>query len=221
MSTIKILHVDGDTLMRNMLKFHFNTQMQSVNQEEKDASRDELRIVTSVANAKQALEACESNEFDLILTDIKLSEMSGYELAKQLLLKKPEQRIIILSAYADLNNINRSFKIGVVGYLSKKNSVERLEEVIHAVLSGATHFEEGALLKIHKGSTKLDSGALLTTVELQLLKLVYLDRTRGEIARQLNYAERTIDAFIVKLKKKLGVRSKIGLAVYAEHHQLF
>lgn len=221
MSTIKILHVEGDPLIRNLFSSQFNASERALHTVEGDDSHDDLQIVKSVGTGEDAVKACKENEFDLVLMEIDLPGITGYETAQQLLILNPDLHIIFFSSYTSLDNINAGIKIGVNGYLSKENSIDTLKHAIRIVLSGTPYFKGNAQMKILQENLKKGNGSLLSELELKLLQLVYQDNTRKEIAGKLNYSMRSIDLFIIALKEKLGLKSTIDLVLYAERNRLF
>ena len=214
MEVRKILHIDGDALLRDTLK----AMLKGDGANEQGSG---LQIAQSVSSGKEAIALFEKEDFDLVLMDIDLPDENGYEVAKKILQVSPEQRVVILSMHCSLNNVHKSLEVGLDGHVSKKNSLKKLVDTLNAALAGMPVFEGKVLAQIANENKKKGRGRLLTEMERQLLRLLYLDKSRYEIARYMKLSERTIDIYIVAIKRKLDVKSKRALAVYAERYKLF
>jgi DNA-binding NtrC family response regulator len=91
--------------------------------------------VETAGNGKQALDRITSvDRFDLIITDMKMPEMDGLELLRQVQKLSKDLPVIVLTAYATLKNGLIAIKDGVYDYLSKPFSVEILMNVVHEAL---------------------------------------------------------------------------------------
>lgn len=214
METKRIMHVDRDPMARYAL-------MMIIDELKMNEKRDEFAIAQSLSKGEEAIQIVERDEIDLVILDLELPDMNGYQLARQLRKVKPELKIMFLSMHAALDNVHRAIETGALGFVSKRDNRAQLIDAIRAVLSERLAFEPQAMMTILQENKKKYSSKLLSNLELKLLKLVYMDKSRKEISTSLKYSIRTIDLYIEQLIKKLGVKSKVGLALYAERHKLF
>lgn len=91
------------------------------------------RLVTA-DSADSALEAMEQDDFDLVITDICMQKMSGIELAKKIREKKPDTKIIILSAHEDFSYAREAIEVGVMKYMLKPVTPDELENAVREAM---------------------------------------------------------------------------------------
>lgn len=87
----------------------------------------------------EALQKCLSEHWDLVILDITLPVLSGFEILRQIKLHKRDLRIIMLSLHSRSEYVARAFELGALGYLGKEAAVDELEPAIRAVLTGGTY----------------------------------------------------------------------------------
>lgn len=143
----------------------------------------------------------ENNQPDILLMDINLKNLTsedGLELAKQLLCRYPEQKIVILSGY-DLPMYRREAeKIGAKGFINKNTEPEKLVSFLSKISQGAVIF-----------SSETPFLEELTECEKQILRLIADGMKRKEIAAELYISERTLSNHLQHVFEKLGVASAI------------
>jgi DNA-binding NtrC family response regulator len=128
----KILFVDDEKSILELLKKVFIKKGYSVK--------------TSISAAK-AFELIDENDFDLILTDIRLPQKSGMDILKYVMKKKPEIPVIMMTAYGTIKQAVEAFKIGAVDYVVKPFDIEELKIVVAHGLEKRKLKEENILLK--------------------------------------------------------------------------
>ena len=143
----------------------------------------------------------ETNRPDVLLMDINLKNITsedGLELAKQLLSRHPEQKIVILSGY-DLPVYRREAeKIGAKGFISKNTEPEKLVSFLSKIVQGAVIFD--------RETPFIEE---LTDSEKQILRLTADGMKRKEIAAALYISERTLSNHLQHIFEKLGVNSSV------------
>jgi CheY-like chemotaxis protein len=81
--------------------------------------------VHSSPNGEQALEAIESTAFDLVISDIEMAEVNGYELLRQTRRRHPKIGIILMTGYTDMHPLSEALRAGADGYISKPFSLRK------------------------------------------------------------------------------------------------
>jgi two-component system invasion response regulator UvrY len=162
---------------------------------------------------------------DIVLLDVNMPEMNGYETALWLKQHHPTTLILALSMYDTEEAIIRMLKSGARGYLLKDAEPAELKAALHNLATKGFYYSDlvsGTLVSsIHKGEqgSKAQAGIeLLNDREVQFLKLACTELTYKEIADQMCLAARTIDGYREALFEKLEVKSRVGLVVYAIKH---
>ena len=105
---MKILIVDDEPIMRNGLKVTIDWQAYG------------FEVLDAVANGKKALQACEEKGVpDILITDIRMPVMDGLELTREMLLRYPLVKIVIISAYDDFKYAQQAIGLGASEYILK------------------------------------------------------------------------------------------------------
>jgi len=159
---------------------------------------------------------------DLVLLDINMPEMDGYETALWLKRNHPDIKILALSMYDTDNSIIRMLKNGVKGYVLKDIEPAELKVALESVIYKGFYYSEMVTGKlIHTINTldepeqKVSHLLRLNDRELEFLKLACTESTYKEIAEQMFLSPRTIDGYRDALFEKLNVRTRVGLVLYA------
>ena len=93
------------------------------------------RVMSTFQNGKEAVLYLQSNEIDIVFTDINMPEMDGLKLCKRLKRDNVKAKIIILSMYEDPNIIKEAFDCGASAYLSKNTDKEEIIKAIEKSLN--------------------------------------------------------------------------------------
>jgi len=176
------------------------------------------------SNAYESLEEIESKIFDIIILDINLPDINGFEVLKNIRSKNNNIPVIITSAYNDKNVKLRAFKYGANDYMTKPIDLEELEARIWVHLRKENNingvdnrsvkhqekiFEVQENLVFFKGE-KLD----LTALESEILH--YFIKNKNSVIKRHELAEilstygtqRSLDNHIKNIRKKLGESAK-------------
>jgi DNA-binding response OmpR family regulator len=87
-------------------------------------------LVRTAPSAERALQILESATFDLIITDLKMTGMSGIDLARQVLQKTPDLPVVILTGFGDMDSVINALRLGVADYLKKPFSIDEVISVV-------------------------------------------------------------------------------------------
>jgi two-component system invasion response regulator UvrY len=170
------------------------------------------------------------NTADVLILDITMTVLDGFEVLKHFQDKKLNQKVIVLSSYDDVKIVQEVLKLGASGYISKNNAGEHILNAIKAVVNGEQYFSndiQNELLKVVSGQ-KTRKGEMpedylyesLTEREKNVLKLVTKELSTIEIADRMNISTHTVESYRKKLLKKLNLKNSVGLAVYAIKNKL-
>ena len=124
---IGILMIDDHSIVRNGIKMMLGTT-------------DDIEIVAEAESAEEAQRLLHKGIFDVVLLDIELPGMNGFEFLKILHLSHPNLPILMLSMHPENIYGPRALKFGASGYLSKNSSLETLTSAIRTVAGGGKHF---------------------------------------------------------------------------------
>lgn len=157
---------------------------------------------------------------DIITLDISMPIMNGYETAEWLKSYYPNIKVIIVTMFDDENSIIRMLKLGAKAYINKDTDVKKFIEIINHVYEKGMYYTESmntALLKNLRGEGEKGSQIIskLSENEIKILKLFSTELTYSEIAKEMNISVRTVDGYKESIFSKLGLKTRVGVVVYA------
>ncbi len=164
----------------------------------------DLQVIAEAANGAEAVEAFERFRPDVTLLDLRMPVMEGVEAVRQIRLRDPYAKVIVLTTYDTDEDITRALKAGAKAYILKDISATALIACIHDVLAGKTYLAPVAAAKLAEGVARVQ----LTPRELSTLRLMADGRANKEIATELSISERTVKTHLGHLFEKLGVTSR-------------
>lgn len=154
---------------------------------------------------------------DVCVFDINLPGVTGFELARRILAKSPNERIIIFSMNDDPMFAKRAIEAGAKGYVSKTGDPNDLALAIREVSNGGVFLPPSLAQKIAFGGPDVASNrtALLTAREIEILRLLAAGKSLAEIAWSIKVSYKTIANTSSNMRRKLGVRTAAELVRFA------
>lgn len=176
-------------------------------------------VVHQCENGKRIHEFVLENDVDIVLMDLNMPVMNGWEATKAIKQDKPSVKVIGLSMYDDDLSVLRIIKAGACGYLLKDVEPAQLIKAIHDVhINGFYSSDLVAGYLFRSISNPQNDGnliELLSDRETEFLKLCCTELTYKEIADKMHVSPRTIDGYRDSLFSRLGARSRVGLVMAA------
>lgn len=180
-------------------------------------------VLFEADNGRKFIEKIETGLLpDIVLMDINMPEMDGYETCVWLKDNFPQVKILALSMYDNESAIIRMFKAGVKGYILKDCDPSELKNALDAVMTKGFYYSEMVTGKLIHTINSLDEKQStsknilqLSEREIMFLKLVCSELTYKEIADKMFVSPRTIDGYRDSLFEKLNVKTRVGLAMYS------
>lgn len=200
MNEIKLIIADDHELFRNGLA-------------ELLRKHDDIKVVQSVADGLELMKLVDSQfEADIVLLDITMPNMDGFEVLKELKTLSADLKPIVISMHNDGNYIAKCAKMGAYGYLLKNTDESELILAIRTVNKGKKYFSAEISEKmINFMSTQSISEDILSNKETEVLGLISKGLTTKEIATQLFVSSRTIETHRANILKKLEVKNTAEL----------
>lgn len=179
-------------------------------------------VIAEAANGMELLQQLQKNNLpDVVLLDLNMPVMDGFETAAWLHNSYPSVRVLMLTMYESDQALIRLLQLGVKGFLKKDIQPDELAMAIRSVVQYGFYYSQQVSGKManlfrskNSGNMVLES-AMLSTDEFTFLKLAASDLTYKEIAAAMNLNPRAIDSLRDHLFEKLEIKSRVGLAMFA------
>ncbi|SIS89620.1 two-component system response regulator NarL [Neptunomonas antarctica] len=181
---------------------------------------DELKVIAEASNAIDGIKMAKETEPDLILLDLNMPNINGIETLKMLRDEEVASRVIVFTVSDNEEDVVAALKAGADGYLLKDMEPEELLASLHQAALGKVVISDklttllAQALQSGRSSNKSDISSL-TPREKQIIKLIAGGLPNKLIARKLNITEGTVKVHVKHLLKKLHLRSRVEVAVWA------
>ncbi len=198
MKQIRVLLIEDHFLARTALKSVL-------------AGHAQIRVAGEAVDGEQGLEMYRTLRPDVVVLDLRLPRLSGFEVIA-LLRKMPQPaRIVVLSNYHGSEDIYRAVRSGAMAYLTKDASGEELIQAIQNVDRDLRYLPRVALDRLAERMPAVD----LTPREGEVLACITQGRSNREIAEQLKIAEKTVRIHVSAVLDKMGARDRTQATIYA------
>lgn len=156
---------------------------------------------------------------DIVLLDVNMPEMDGFETTKWLHKNYPQIKVLVLSMLSDEKTIIKMFRLGAKGYLLKNTDPEELKKALDAIMDKDVYLSEYVSGKLVSGLNKYadmeEKPVYLNEREKEFLRWTCTELAYKDIADKMNVSPRTVDDYRQSLFGKLKVHSRVGLVMYA------
>ena len=182
-----------------------------------------MRVVIDAENGKQFLGQLSSNVIDVVLLDIQMPVMDGYETCKLLLSRFPEIKILIISQLTSRESIHKIMDLGAHGYFTKNTNPEQLELAIRSMheegfyfgLELGTVIKEALLWEVKNPVDVVNVRDLFSDRELQIIRMICKEMKSKEIADKLFINIRTVESHRKHVMEKSNSKNFIGVILFA------
>ncbi len=156
----------------------------------------------SASSGKEALSKMKSHEYDVVLLDFMMPRMNGFELLAEIRKERPKTKVIMITAFATVENAVDAIRKGASDYISKPFKIPELLTTIRRVLE-ETKFEEG-ITKLNFDQTL---SSIASPIRRNILKLLHAREHMRlmEITRELEIEDHTKVVFHLKILKEAGI----------------
>ncbi|MDX2146165.1 MAG: response regulator transcription factor [Planctomycetota bacterium] len=182
----------------------------------------DIVVVGEVGDAESAIDSVLAHEADVVVFDIDMPGKLCFDAAKTILSRKPNIKILFLSAFSNDRYIEQALAAQASGYVTKGHPPQTLAEAIRTVAQGGVWFspEVQARLVIDHGGARLAGegktrASLLTPRELEVLGYLARGLSKKEIAGTMHLSVKTVDNHTTSLMAKLDIHDRVELARFA------
>jgi two-component system response regulator NreC len=209
---MKVFVVDDEPLIREGLRHTLN------------ASGD-IQVVGESANARDAFVGIERTRPDVVLMDLALPGMDGVAAARDLRLRVPGVKVMVLTIHDRLRDALEVMAAGARGFALKTEPLPALLAAIRAVAAGRCYVTPSLASSVNLRQADLEGAAgdvlgTLSTREREVFHQVASGSTSSDIARELCISRKTVETHIARIHRKLGCRRVADIVRFAAIHGL-
>ena len=179
-----------------------------------------FKVVGETGSGVAAVEMILEHKPDVVVLDLSLPDMDGFNVADRVLNSLPEVRILVLSSHCDDYTLFRVEKSGVHGFIDKNsNTVETLKGALTAIAEGRVYFSQA--FEAARLSRRVDPRSfikILSNWERAILCLIGQGLSDEEIGERLNLSPRTVQTHRSNLLRKLDLKGTPKLIAFAIEH---
>jgi DNA-binding NarL/FixJ family response regulator len=186
----------------------------------------DIEVIGIAEDGAMAVDLVTKKKPDLLLMDLKMPIMNGVEATRQIKIKFPDIKILVLSTYSDDEWVFDAIRVGASGYLLKDTPREDLIKAIRGTLTGKTYIDPVIAGKVidRVSNPQTQPATLLTDKlterEIEILRLIASGLSNSDIAAKLFLSEGTVRNHVSAILNKLEVSDRTQAAVIAIHHGL-
>jgi DNA-binding NarL/FixJ family response regulator len=204
---IRILIADDHTLFREGLVALFD-------------SIDEVEVLGTFADGEQVIQAAEELQPDVILMDIQMPGVNGIEATRQIVQKSPHIGVIVVTMFEDDDSVFAAMRAGARGYVLKGADQQDILRAIQAVGRGEALFGPSIATRLMNffnppAPALREAYPELTEREREILDLIALGLSNGEIAERLTLSLKTVRNHVSNIYNKMQVTDRVQAALRA------
>lgn len=220
MSIINVVLADDHVLVRDGIKALLEDQQG-------------IKVIDEASNGLEALEVIKKQKPHILIVDIRMPELNGIEVVREVSKTYPEVKTLVLSMHDSEEYVVKAIQAGADGYLLKGASKDEFLKALYKVASGGKYFT-GDISTIIMNNFMNGNSVSTTTIEekhsedpfnltkreKQILNLVLQLKNNKDIADELKISKRTAEVHRFNLMKKLDVKNLMELSNKANTYQL-
>jgi DNA-binding NarL/FixJ family response regulator len=175
---------------------------------------DDIGLVGTARNGDEAVELCASLGPDVLILDLSMPGIDGFEVVRRLRASGAAPRILVLSMHKDPGSIRRALDLGVDGYILKDDAFDELARAVLSVARGGRFLSPPVRAAVNRSGGGEGKEAL-TPREREVVIQIAAGRSTREIAERLGIGVKTVETHRQHVMEKLGFRKTAQIAVYA------
>jgi two-component system, NarL family, response regulator NreC len=205
--TIRCLIVDDDAISREGLRRALQSEA-------------DIQVAGEARDAAESIEKVRELNPDVVLMDIGMPGLSGFETARTLQRVFPASRLIFLTLREDEDYLLQCLELGAAGYVLRDSPPPRLISAVREVSQGRKYLSPQLLGRMvddfrSRSVQGLPRGSKLTPREREVIKMLAEGNSVKQIASLLGLSTKTIEAHKFNLMRKLDIHNKAQLVTYA------
>lgn len=174
---------------------------------------ENIYFVGTANDGKSLLELIKHKQPHVVITDIRMPNMDGIELTKEIKTLYPGTKVVAFTMFDQDEAVKQMLDAGACGYLLKNSSLQQVLSAVKTVYQGEPYFDPQ--LNIENSDAPSKNESVLTNRQLEILKLIGQGKTTSEIAEELFIGVHTVSTHRKNMARILGLKGKGELLRYA------
>jgi NarL family two-component system response regulator LiaR len=196
MKPIRVMIVDDHLMVRDGLRVFLSVY-------------EDIKVVAEADDGEQAVALCRGVVPDVVLMDLLMPNMDGFEATRRIRSEDESIQVIALTSFAEQELVEKAFRAGAISYLLKDVHSEKLAQTIReAKLGRSTIDSAAAQALVASAADDGPKGEELTQREREILVLLVDGMTNKEIANQLSLSEGTVRFHVSNILSKMGASNR-------------
>lgn len=185
------------------------------------SDQPDLAVCAEAATIAEALKAAHQHSPDIAVVDLALGAEDGLELTKDLAIRFPKTRVLVLSMHPESVYAERALRAGAMGYVMKQAAAKSVIDAIRQVLDGRFYLDSAVsnaiLSRAVQGKTPGTAGpeAVLSDRELHVFRLMGRGMESRAIASSLHITVKTVETYRERIKQKMRYKNYLELVQQA------
>ncbi len=169
-------------------------------------------------DAQEVLARTQSDEWDLLILDISMPGRSGLDVLRDVRALRPKLPVLILSMHPEDQYGKRVLRAGASGFMNKESAPEELIKAVQKVLAGGRYVSPALAEKLAldlNDEVQRDVQETLSHREFEVLRMIALGKTIGQIAEELHLSVSTVSTYRARILEKMEMKTTAELMQYA------
>jgi DNA-binding NarL/FixJ family response regulator len=183
-----------------------------------------IEVIGEASNGIEAVEMAQQLQPDVILLDLVMPRMGGLDAIKEIKAQQPQARILVLTSFAEDENVTEAIRAGAYGFLLKDTSPDELVETIRSVYTNKLtlpqelthHLLGGKVVQTEPPAAIYN----LTDRELDVVRCIAQGLSNKQVALQLSIGTTTVRTHVSSIMRKLDLENRTQIAIYARENNL-
>lgn len=207
MTRIRVVLADDHALVRQGFRRILEDEM-------------DIEVIGEAGGGAEAVDLDQRLDPDVVVLDMNMPEINGLHAAIEILRRRPDRPILMLSMYDDVQYVRNALNAGIKGYILKNALETDLIRAVRAVAAGKRFLSPELAAAIDGSPATADTAederfAQLSAREIQVLRLIAMGRSNREIGKLLGVSANTVAVHRTNLMATLGVHKAAELVLIA------